>query len=412
MNTELQATTEAGKKFVALAEEHAADFATRADQHDRDGSFPHENIEALQDSGFLAAGIPADLGGMGLSSPLDLAIGMSRLARGCASTAISANMHLIATTVIGRILRWRDQGNPAQVAPAEAIGRAIAAKQVVACAPGTEAGTNLNAPMTEATAVDGGFAIHGRKMFATLSPAANLMFVNLRMKDGDGYRTALGIVPKATAGVTVLDSWDALGMRASGSHDVTFEDVRVPAGSIIPGGPWGGSDEAGADMNLSFNFALPVCFLGIAEAARDLAVELAMRPKGPQGKRLADRIPVQQLIAEIELDLAVARAIAERTGRQLESYFERTPPGGAMEGEGFAMLKEQQVMKYVVQRRAIDIVDRAMTATGGSAYMSKSPFSRLYRDVRAGPFMQPFAPYEALEFIGKVTLGIDPQLDR
>jgi alkylation response protein AidB-like acyl-CoA dehydrogenase len=201
-------------------------------------------------------------------------------------------------------------------------------------------------------------------------------------------------------------------MRASGSHDVTFEDVRVPVGSLIPGGPWGGFDEAGADMTLSFNFSLPVCFLGIAEAARDLAVELAMRPKGPKGKRLADRIPVQQLIAEIEMDLAVARAMVERTGRQFESYFERTPPGGATEGEGFGMLKEQQVMKYVVQRKAIDIVDRAMTATGGSAYMSKSPLSRLYRDVRAGPFMQPYAPYEALEYIGKVTLGLNPQLDR
>ena len=58
MNTELQATTEAGRKFVALAEEHAADFATRADQHDREASFPHENIAALQESGYLAGPCP------------------------------------------------------------------------------------------------------------------------------------------------------------------------------------------------------------------------------------------------------------------------------------------------------------------------------------------------------------------
>ncbi|MGB2694857.1 MAG: acyl-CoA dehydrogenase family protein [Dehalococcoidia bacterium] len=412
MNTELQPTTEAGRKFVALAEEHAADFATRADQHDREGSFPHENIDALQASGYLAGPIPEEFGGMGVRSQLDLGIAMSRLARGCASTAISANMHLVAANVIGRILLWPNQGNPATTAAAEGLGRAIGAKQLIACAPATEAGTYIGSPMTEAMPVDGGYSITGRKMFATLSPAANLMFVALRVKNGDGYVNALAIVPKATPGVTVLDNWDAMGMRASGSHDVTFEDVRVPAASLIPGGPWGSLNGAGADMTISFNFSLPVCFLGIAEAARALAVELAMRPKGPKGKRLADRIAIQELIAEIEIDLAVARAIVERTGHQMEAYFEQFAPGQAPEQESFALLKEQQCMKYVLQRKAIDIVDRAMTATGGSAYMAQSPFSRLYRDARAGPFMQPYAPHEALEYIGKVTLGLDPNLDR
>jgi len=412
VNTELQATSEAGRKFVALAEEHAADFATRADHHDREASFPHENIKALQESGYLAGPLPEELGGMGVSSQLDLGIAMSRLARACASTAIAANMHLVATNVIGRIVRWRERGAPAMVAAAEGLGRAIGAKQLIACAPATEAGTYIGSPMTEATRVDGDYSISGRKMFGTLSPAANLMFVAVRMKEGEGYINALAIVPKATPGVTVIENWDAVGMRASGSHDVTFEDVRVPASSLVPGGPWGGLNGATADMTISFNFSLPVCFLGIAEAARSLAIELAMRPKGPQGKRLADRPGIQHLIAEIELDIAVARAIVERSGRQMDAYFEQYAPGEAPEQESFELLKEQQCMKYVLQRKAIDIVDRAMSATGGSAYMSKSPFSRLYRDVRAGPFMQPYAPYEALEYIGKVTLGLDPQLDR
>jgi alkylation response protein AidB-like acyl-CoA dehydrogenase len=96
----------------------------------------------------------------------------------------------------------------------------------------------------------------------------------------------------------------------------------------------------------------------------------------------------------------------------VDAYFATYAPNQAPGAEAHAMLKEHQIMKWTVQRKAIDIVDKAMTATGGSAYLSKSPFSRLYRDVRAGPFMQPFAPYEALEYIGKVTLGIDPQLDR
>ena len=413
MNTELQATTDAGRKFVALAEEHAADFATRADQHDREASFPLENIQALKESGFLAGPVPVEHGGMGVESVLDVMIGMSRLARGCASTAIAANMHMAATGEIVRIWRWREQGNPAMVAAAENLMKAIGAKQLIACAPGTEAGTDISAPMTEATRVDGGYAIHGRKMFGTLCEAANLMFVSVRIENGDGYLSTLAIVPKAAPGVQIQNNWDALGMRASGSHDVVFEDVRVPEASLLPTNrEWGTGNGAFADMSASINLSLACCFLGIAEAARDLAVERASRAKGPRGKKLAERIPIQQLIAEIEIDLAAARAIVERTGRLADAHFAKFAPGRAPDEDSFALLKEQQCMKYFLQRKAIDIVDKAMTATGGSAYLAGSPFSRLYRDVRAGPFMQPFAPYEALEYIGKVTLGLDPQLDR
>jgi alkylation response protein AidB-like acyl-CoA dehydrogenase len=413
MNTELQATTEAGRKFVALAEEHAADFATRADQHDREGSFPHENIEALQESGFLAAVIPEEFGGMGVSSLQDIAIGMSRLARGCASTAIAANMHIAGTWEMSRLWRWRDHGDPAIVPVLEGLMRGIAARQIIMCGANTEAGTDLSSPMTEGTrSDDGGYVISGRKMFGTLSPAANLIFSNLRVKDGDGYRGSLAFFAKGAPGVTVHDNWDAMGMRASGSHDISLEGVKVPAASVVPGRTWGVVDGSFADTSASLNFTLACCFLGIAEAARDLAIDLAKRRKGPSSKPLAERIPIQQLIAEIEIDLGISRAIVERTARLADEYFSTYAPNEAPEEEAHAMLKQNQIMKWTVQRKAVDIVDRAMTTVGGSSYMSKSPFSRLYRDVRAGPFMQPFAPYEAFEYIGKVTLGVDPQLDR
>jgi alkylation response protein AidB-like acyl-CoA dehydrogenase len=412
MNTELQAATEAGRKFVALAEEHAADFATRADQHDREATFPHENIAALQESGFLAGPIPEEFGGLGVQTLHDVVVGMSRLARGCASTAIAANMHMAGAWEMSRIWRWREQARPGMAETVQGLMRGIAANQIILCGANTEAGTDLSSPMTEATPTEDGYVINGRKMFATLSPAANLIFSTVRVPDGEGYRGGLAFYPKNAQGVTVLDNWDAMGMRASGSHDVVLEDVRLSRSSVVPGRTWGVVDGGFADTSTSLNFSLATCFLGMAEAARDIAVERAMRRKGPHSKVLADRVPIQQLIAEIEIDLATSRAIVELTARLADDYFSSYAPGQAPEGEAHAMLKENQIMKYTVQRNAVNIVDKAMTATGGSSYLTGSPLSRQYRDVRAGPFMQPFAPYEALEYIGKVTLGLNPQLDR
>ena len=105
MDFELHARTESGRRLVALAESLSSDFATRAAEHDRDGSYPHEDVEALRESGYLAAPIPQELGGMGVESVHDLLVAAARLSRGQPSVAIGANMHWIPLVNMAQL--WR-----------------------------------------------------------------------------------------------------------------------------------------------------------------------------------------------------------------------------------------------------------------------------------------------------------------
>ena len=102
MPIELTAHTDAGARLVAIAEELSDAFTARAAEHDRDGTYPFEAIDALKAAGYFGAPVPVELGGLGVSSAHDLVVGSSRLARGDASVAIGVNMHLVAVLNIER----------------------------------------------------------------------------------------------------------------------------------------------------------------------------------------------------------------------------------------------------------------------------------------------------------------------
>ena len=116
-------------------------------------------------------------------------------------------------------------------------------------------------------------------------------------------------------------------------------------------------------------------------------------------------------MAESEADLATCRALVERVGRLIDHHALERPAADVSIEELHELGREFQCAKVVVNRRCIDVVDRALTLSGGAGYLSGNVLSRLYRDVRAGPFMQPFSPNEAYEYIGQVALGLTPRLD-
>jgi alkylation response protein AidB-like acyl-CoA dehydrogenase len=399
MPIELAAHTETGARLVAIAEDLSPLLAARASEHDRDGSYPFEAIEALKGTGYFAAPVPVELGGLGVSSAHDLVVASSRLARGDASVAIGVNMHLVA------VLNMERRRQVAMAAGAERRARGfastlerIAQDGVVLAAAISERGQDLTRPGTLATRTGSGWRIDGRKMFCTMSPAATDLYVAVTYVDDVGAeRYAYAMVPTDAPGVVVNDDWDALGMRASGSNSVAFEAVKLPE-SGVRGGFLAGDSLPYMERNLVAGLFHAAASLGIAESADQLARH------GIAGRINGDARPRMQVAANA-IDLAASRGVLSRAATLIDEHRAANPASDGSAEELSALFAETQAAKAFVNEAAARVVDRALALSGGAGYVNGSPLARAYRDVRAGSFMHPLGANRAYDYLGHVALG-------
>ena len=381
---QLAARTSSGARLVALAEALALEIAPFAAAHDRDGSYPHASADRLAAAGYYAAPIPADLGGMGADSLHDVVVASSRLARADASLAIGVNMHMAA--LLNMVRMYRDGADRL----AGALER-IARDGVRLAAAVSEPGQDLTRPGTVAIRTPGGWRIDGRKLFCTGSPAATVLYTSVSFVGEDGgERYGYAMVPADAEGVTVHDDWDALGMRASGSHSVTFDAVALPAAALRGGFPVGDADGY-MSRNLNAGLFHAAASLGIAEAAQDQALDAARR---------ADDARTRALVAESAMDLSAARGALSRAAQLVDERREHVA----------ALFAEAQAAKTFTNDAASRVVDRALALVGGAGYRSGHPLARAYRDVRAGAFMHPLGANRAYDLVGRVALGADPAI--
>jgi alkylation response protein AidB-like acyl-CoA dehydrogenase len=393
MSLELTAMTEPGGRFIALAESLGAEIGPRAVAHDRDASFPFDSFAALKERRYFAAPIPKELGGLGVLSLHDLLVAQSRLARADAALTIGVNMHLVF--VHNTVRRWesaRASGTERRVAAFGETLERIAREGTVFAAAVSERSQDLTRPTTTATRTDHGWSVSGRKVFCTMSPAADVFYVSVTAADDDGReRFSYALIPRDTRGVVVHGDWDALGMRASGSHTVSFEGVQLPASAVRGGFPVG--DTAGyMDRTLHAGLFHAAAALGVAEAAA-----------AGSGGNLVRRDEVdpraQILAAENVLDLTACRAVLSRAAVLLDEQHEIATLYG-----------EAQAAKAFIGEAAVRIVDRALALSGGAGYLNGSPLARAYRDVRATSFMHPLGSNRAYAFLGQLAAGREPSL--
>jgi alkylation response protein AidB-like acyl-CoA dehydrogenase len=404
MSFSIYPTTPAGERVIAAAADLINPFRARADAADRANEICAANFTDMQRAGIAAAFVPEELGGMGLRSIHDWTLTIATLAKGDGSAAIAISMHLSTTRGLAALYRASEVGSPQRVR-AQSILEAVTKGEALICSTTTERGTDNLHPLTEAHSHGQGWRLNGAKHFVTMSPLATHVATNVRMRDADGDHIANVLLPMTTPGVSPQGDWDALGMRASGSQSVKFEDCLVPHDALRKIGPWGTWSTPVLVNRTLANVPLVGAFLGIAETAYQYALDGQTKTPGT-----SRRPGVHHALAEMEISLATAQSILARLGSLIDDFMATTAGGAtATYAQGHGLMKDYQSAKWIVNRHAIDIVSQAMDLSGGGGFMAGNPLSRLYRDVRAGPFMQPYSPIDAREYIGKVVVGDFPE---
>lgn len=406
---ELQARTPAGERLLAIARELGPAFAESAAEHDRSGAFPYEHLETMKDSGYLYAAAPEEAGGLGVESHHDLWVASSRVARGDASITLGSNMHIVTLASYARGYRRLAATGKSGAADAalKHLAGLVAGRSAIAAAQ-SEPSQQLTTQHTKAVATPEGWVINGHKIFSSMAPAATHFTVGVSFtNDGGEERFAYLLVDADTPGITANDDWDALGMRASGSVSVTFRDCLVKGPTNQRGVPAGRISTEYLELLLSSGAAHTAASVGVVEATHEHVVHGAwsrMRSRGEEAVRPTAR----HLAAENAIEISAMRATFERALDLMDEFFAAHATSRGSLDEANNVFGEVQRAKTFSNQVAKRAVDRAMSITGGAAFASGHPLSRLYRDARAGAFMHPLGENIAYEYLGSLALGLRP----
>lgn len=371
--------------YLTIAQALAEDFATRADEADKLGQLPAEDIKALQDSGYLALTIPKKFGGQELSLA-EATEAQLTLAQGSTSTAIVAVMSLHIFGTVRETPPWT--------------------KEVYAemCRLVVEEGAVINSvssePVMGSPSRGGSFASHairsddgeqwilnGHKTWITGGEFLTHMLVRMRLSNDE---SGTFLVEGTRPGIRWERTWEkALSLRASDSHDVFFENVRVSAGHLIqrhkPGPP---------APNIWFPILSAATYLGAAISARDTIIRYALeRIPTALGKPIATLPAIQRQIGELDMALQAAQTLLLDTAKQWQ--------GDPTQRQ--AHYPRVATAKIFATETAIQVAERALRIAGGNGITPTLPLERFFRDTRAGLTHPPSGDL-GLQLLGRAAI--------
>ncbi|HEV7897643.1 MAG TPA: acyl-CoA dehydrogenase family protein [Planosporangium sp.] len=378
---------------LAAARRLVPRFAARAAGYDREGAFPVDDFADLRRAGLFGLMVPARLGGQGAGFA-DYAAVAHELARGNGATALVFNMHASVTGALA--------GIPDTLIEALGVPESfLAARDRVLSAAADGAwyavamsergvGSRLSQLSTMYSAEAGGFRIKGAKTFVSGAGHADAYLVAARSA-ADPSMVSQFLVPAGIEGLAVEPTWDALGMRATSSHDLHL-DVTVPADALL-GGVEGLALLVAQLMPHWMVASYAAVYVGVAQAAVDAAVVHL------NDRKLAHLPAARARIGRADAAVAAAGLAVAEAARRVD-----TAPGEP------ATNRWVWRAKLLAGTTAADVAASMLEAAGTSASRRGHPLERLYRDARCGS-LQPATSDVCADWLGVAALGGDPDSD-
>jgi alkylation response protein AidB-like acyl-CoA dehydrogenase len=342
-------------------------FAARAAQHDREASFPFENFSELSEAGLLALTVPSALGGGGAGARETAHI-LGIFGKADPSTALVLSMNYIQHLTMARSERW-----PARLARklARETVEGIALINALRVEPELGSPSRGGLPATIVRRTETGWRLSGRKIYSTGAPILKWYAVWAKTDEPE-TRVGLFLVQAGLPGTRIEETWNHLGLRASGSHDVIFEDVALPLDCEIDvrkPHEWTKLDFSQTTLSTIFVSSI---YDGVARAARDWLIKfLHERVPASLGAPLATLPRAQEVLGAIEARLLVNARLIDSFARDFDDglQLDATEPG---------------IIKLTVTNNAIAAVEDALSLTSNHGLSRTNPLERHYRDVLCG----------------------------
>ncbi|CAH2601945.1 Acyl-CoA dehydrogenase [Rhodovastum atsumiense] len=351
---------------LETAQQLSRRFATTAAELDASGAFPRDNVAALHAAGLTNLVVAAEHGGGGAGLVTARRV-VSEIARGEPSTALILAMHLAQHATIRAGRRW-----PAHLADRLVTESLRGPALVNALQVEPEAGSPSYGTLPHTTARrDGeGWRVSGRKRFATGCEGLHWFIVSA-VTDEPVPRHGSFAIPHRAPGIRILRTWDSAGMRATGSHDVVFEDVPVPYEDTLDLAPASLGPRRDEAQMVWFMALIGAVYHGVARALRDDILAFAARQSpGGLGASLATLPRIQDELGAIEV-------LVESSERLLDSLAAEADAGGTP-GAVAAMLR------LVVLENALRAAERALVIAGNAGVSRQFPFERHHRNLLCG----------------------------